>query len=217
MMSASGDQNDRTVWTYRMRLRSWSMVSGMKRSAAALTAAEAELAMSDGSTDIGEGVGCSAPTHVALNVSPCVASDPIALSFVLEQAGDSGGEILGRVGEHDVVAVADGQPFDPDAGRDDSLAHGHGFVGFDACSASDAERNHEECAAGYVGADVFYSAEHANLRMDSSAVEQARRRISTHDRDVHGRDQGAQPRQHLVGEEDHTVLVGEPVHGAQED
>src|SRR5262245_20630310 len=133
----------------------------MNRSATILTE-EATLAMSHASTDIGEGIGRSAPAHIALDVSSCVPPDPIALGSILEQAGHRGGEIFGPIRQHNIVAVPHGKPFDADASRHDSLAHGHGLVGLDTRAAPDAERDHEEGAPSDMGANVLHPADHSD-------------------------------------------------------
>src|SRR5262249_17288063 len=125
MMSASGDQNERTVVRYRTRLSGRRRTSGMNRSIAALTEATA-LATRNRDAGAGEGVSRPTPAHIALHLGPGISLDALALGLVLEQACHGGGEIVGSVRDHDVVTVANREPFEADAGRHHRFAHGHG-------------------------------------------------------------------------------------------
>src|SRR5215831_3652272 len=141
----------------------------MNRRAAAFTTAPG-LGTGHPRADVRKGRGGAMPAHVFLDVGTRVVPYPVALRAILEKAGDRLRELLRLIGKDDVVAVADGQALHPDTGRYHRLAHGHGFVGFDARAASDAERNDEESAAGHVRPDVLHSSHHADLWMHTRAL-----------------------------------------------
>src|SRR5262245_52490926 len=116
------------------------MRSGMNRRAAAFTAAPG-LGTGHSRADVRKGRGGATPAHVLLDVGARVVPYPVALRAILEKASHRIRELLRLIGKDDVVAVADGQALHPDTGRHHRLAHGHGFVGLDARTAADAERN----------------------------------------------------------------------------
>src|SRR5215470_16677807 len=119
-----------------MRLSGRRKASGMNRSIAALTEATA-LATRDLDAGTGKSIGRSTPAHIGFDVRPGVPLDTLTLGLVLEQACHGSGEIVGTVRKHDVVAIADRETFDTDAGRHHRFAHGHGLVRLDSSSASD--------------------------------------------------------------------------------
>ena len=55
------------------------------------------------------------------------------------------------------------------------LAYGHGLIGLDARSASDAERDDKDGSTGHVGTDIFHPTENADLGMGAGALRQPRR------------------------------------------
>ena len=79
---------------------------------------------------------------------------------IAKQADDAAREARWIVGEQQVLAVSDREPFGSDRRRHDGFAHGHRFEDFQPRAAADAQRHHVHRRIGDVWPHVVDAAGH---------------------------------------------------------
>ena len=81
------------------------------------------------------------------NQRPRGVLEPSASGRIAQELDDGVREGGRRIGQPDMLAVTDRQPFSADGGRHDRLAHGHRFENLQARAAANAKRHDVDGAA----------------------------------------------------------------------
>src|SRR5262245_46836069 len=112
-----------------------------------------------------------------------------------------------------MIAVANRQSLDSNAGGDDGLAHGHRFIDLDPRAPTNAQRNHIEGVAADVRPGVADPTNHVDLRVMFDLLQQAPRRVPADNRQRDIRNLPFDSAKYLSRKEDNSILIRQPIHG----
>ena len=133
-----------------------------------------------------------------------------------KDAEDGGGDAVCVVGKEEVLVGVEGEAFGTDGGGDDGYAGGHGFDDFDAGAAAGAEGDDHEAAAPEVLGDVGDGAGEFDAAVGGGELLEMGWRVAADDEEFRGGDGFVDAGQDVATEPGDGVLIGEPVHGAEE-
>ena len=170
-----------------------------------------------GSTGIDERRGRAGPAARAFDKAAGRLSEPTSAIGLLQETDDGGREIVRMLGEHQVLAIPDGQPLDSDGRRDDRLGHRHSLVGLDPRATANPERNDVDGGALQMRPHVVHPPGDDDFGAQAQPATQPGRGSSTDHLERDPRNARGDAREDLLDEEQDRVLVRQPVHRSGED